>query len=233
LNKGQLILIPVPIAEDNWHSLPTEVFEHTEKLKFYYAENARTARRILRGMHPTLKLEDVQIEQYDKHKGWDMTQLKSWIRQGFDVGVMSESGCPAIADPGADLVRWAQENETITIPLSGPNSILLGLMGSGFNGQCFCFRGYLPINTPERTKELKRLEQISSKENQTQIFIETPYRNQTFFEILLKTLQPKTRLSIAIGIGSKNGWQKTKTISDWKKESLNLNKTPAVFLFLA
>jgi 16S rRNA (cytidine1402-2'-O)-methyltransferase len=228
----KLYLVPIPIAEGALHTLPIEVATHTAHLRHYFVENVRTARRFLRSLHATLVIDDIIFSEIDKHAGPDIALLRSWIKAGHSIGVMSEAGCPGIADPGAEVVAVAQSAGVDVIPLTGPNSIILALMASGLNGQSFCFTGYLPVKEPERSKRIKELEAISAKERQTQIFIETPYRNNQMVGDLLKSLNERTRLCIAQNITAGDAFIKTKTVADWKKKVPEPGKVPTVFLIL-
>lgn len=232
-SKGTVYLIPIPIAEGMLHTLAPEVGEHTLRLQNYFAENVRTARRFLRQLHATLPLEPIQFSEIDKHNGPDIQLFKQWLRQGKEVGVMSEAGCPGVADPGAELVSIAQQMGCKVVPLTGPSSLLLALMASGLNGQSFCFNGYLPVKDPARSQRIKKLEQQSKQENQTQLFIETPYRNDAMLADLLKNCLPSTRICIAQNITAPDAFIKTKTVGDWKKDLPQLGKVPTVFLLLA
>lgn len=230
---ASLYLIPVPIADDALHTLPAEVFTHTARIQHFFAENVRTARRFLKQMHPSMAIEPLQFSEIDKHNGPDINQLKQWLKAGHDVGVMSESGCPGIADPGAVLAEAAHKAGIKVVPLTGPSSLLLSLMASGLNGQSFAFNGYLPVKEPARSQRIKQLEQHARKEKQTQLFIETPYRNNTLLEDFLKNCQPGTQLCIAQNITSPAAMVQTKTIAEWKNNKPALEKSPAVFLLLA
>jgi 16S rRNA (cytidine1402-2'-O)-methyltransferase len=231
---GTLYLIPVPIIEgDGAHTTTPEVISVSRKLQYYVVENARTARRILRVWHPHLILESIEMLEIDKHEGVDMSTLRRWLREGREVGLMSEAGCPAVADPGSEIVAAAHEAGAVVKPLTGPSSLMLALMASGLNGQGFAFWGYLPIKEPTRGARIKELELLSKKHNQTQIFIETPYRNDAMLADLLKHLTSATRLCIAQHITSPDEWIKTMTVADWKKEKPALAKVPTVFLMLA
>lgn len=230
--KGKVYLVPVPIAEGALHTLSQEVNEVTARLHYYFAEDARTARRFLRALHAGLNLESIQISEIDKHQGPDIQLFHSWLKAGYEVGIVSEAGCPGIADPGAVLVAAAQKAGAEVAPLTGPNSIVLALMASGLNGQSFCFRGYLPVKDPARTKAIRDFEATSAKENQTQILIETPYRNNALMADLLKHCQPRTRLCVACNITGKPAFIKTQTITEWRKQVPVLGKVPAVFLLL-
>ena len=230
---GTLYLIPVPIADGALHTLPAEVLQHTAHIQHFFAENVRTARRFLKQMHPALVIEPLKFSEIDKHSGPDINLLKQWLKAGHDVGVMSESGCPGIADPGAVLAEAAHKTGMKVVPLTGPSSLVLALMASGLNGQSFAFNGYLPVKDPARSQCIKQLELHSRKENQTQLFIETPYRNNPLLDELLKHCQPGTMLCIAQNLTAADAFVQTKPIGEWKKNKPTLEKAPAVFLLLA
>lgn len=230
---GKLYLIPIPIAENALHTLSAEVSTVTQTLQYYFVENIRTARRFLRTLHPSIIIDDLHFSEIDKHNGPDMATLTDWLKKGYDVGVMSEAGCPGIADPGSVLVKKAHELNVESIPLTGPNSIVLALMASGLNGQSFAFHGYLPLKEPARSNRIKELEQLSGKEKQTQIFIETPYRNNAMLDELLKHCKANTQLCIAQNITATDAYIKTKSILQWKQNKPELAKQPAVFVLLA
>ena len=231
--SGTLYLIPIPIAEGILQSLSADVITHTSKLRYYFVENVRTARRFLRSLHADLVIDDITFSEIDKHSGADIPTLKKWLNEGKQIGVLSEAGCPGIADPGAELAAVAQHMGATVVPITGPSSILLALMASGLNGQSFAFNGYLPVKDPARSQQIKTLELRSQKENQTQIFIETPYRNDVLLADLLKNCMPKTRICIAKNITAPDAFIKTKTAAEWKKEIPVIGKIPAVFLVLA
>jgi 16S rRNA (cytidine1402-2'-O)-methyltransferase len=231
--KASLFLIPIPIAEDALSSLSPDVSKHTLEIKHYFVENIRTSRRFLKALHPSIVIDDLQFSEIDKHKGPDLKLLRQWLKDGHKVGVMSEAGCPGIADPGAELAAVAQGQGVEVVPLTGPSSIILALMGSGLNGQSFAFTGYLPVKEPARGQRIKQLEQHSKKENQTQMVIETPYRNNNLLQDLVKHCLPGTRICIAQNLTASKQYLKTKTAGEWKKETPVLEKAPAVFLFLA
>lgn len=229
---GTLYLIPVPIAENELHSLSPRVAVQTGRLTHYVAENARTARRFIKVLHPQMVIEQLHFSEIDKHNGPDTKQLQAWLKDGHDVGVMSEAGCPGIADPGAELAAAAHRIGAKVVPLIGPSSLLLALMASGLNGQSFAFNGYLPVKEPARSKRIKELEARSVKENQTQLFIETPYRNNSMLADLLKNCAPNTRICIAQNITAPNESVITRTVAEWKRSTPTLEKVPAVFLVL-
>jgi 16S rRNA (cytidine1402-2'-O)-methyltransferase len=229
---GLLYLIPIPIAEGALATLSAETTTVTAQLNYYFAENVRTARRFLRSLHKDLVIETINFSEIDKHTGPDLQLLRDWLKEGRDVGIMSEAGCPGIADPGAELVAVAQSMGAKVVPLAGPNSLILALMGSGLNGQSFCFTGYIPVKDPMRSQRIKELEAVSIKNNQAQLFIETPYRNDHLLADLLKNCNPKTRLCVAQDITGPNAMIKTKAIADWLKATPVLGKVPVVFILL-
>jgi 16S rRNA (cytidine1402-2'-O)-methyltransferase len=230
---GTLFLIPVPIAESAIQTLTPEVLMVSSRLQYYVAENARTARRVLRSWHPDLVLESIQISEIDKHNGPDIALLRKWLKEGKEVGMMSEAGCPAVADPGSEIVALAHSIGATVKPLTGPSSMLLALMASGLNGQSFAFWGYLPIKEPARSTRIKALEAISKKEGQTQLFIETPYRNEALMADLLRHCSATTRICIAQNLTSSTEKILTKTVSEWRNEPIAFEKSPVVFLMLA
>ncbi len=230
---GTLYLIPVPIAEGAAQTTAPEVITVSRRLQYYVAENARTARRTLRAWHQHLILESIQFSEIDKHGGPDLAILRKWLREGKEVGLMSEAGCPAIADPGSEFVAAAHEVGATIRPLTGPSSVILSLMASGLGGQSFAFWGYLPIKEPARGARIKELETLSKREKQTQIFIETPYRNDALLGDLLRHLASSTRLCVAQNLTSPDEKVRMTTVAQWRKEEGGLQKSPAVFLIQA
>ena len=233
MNKGILYLIPIPISEGNLESLSPAIKNTIPEITHFFVENVRTARRFIKSIVPETVIDNLTFLEINKHQESDLPQLKSWIEQGHAVGVMSESGCPGIADPGADVVAYAQLLNVKVVPLVGPSSLLLALMASGFNGQSFCFNGYLPVKEPQRSKEIKALELQSKRLHQTQIIIETPYRNNHLLQDLLKYCTDTTKLCIAFNITASDQFIKTKTIKQWKQAAPTLSKAPCIFLILA
>lgn len=231
--KAKIYLIPIPIAEDALQTLPEQIRTTTLEVTHYFVENIRTARRFLKSVHKEIVIDDLHFSEIDKREGPDLSTLSQWVKEGQTIGIMSESGCPGIADPGAIIINRAHEMNVPIYPLTGPNSIVLSLMASGMNGQSFAFNGYLPVKNPERSKQIKHFEQRSKSEHQTQIFIETPYRNNQLLEDLLKNCAPNTQLCLAQDISGADEYIKTKTIKDWRKQKPELKKLPAVFLLLA
>lgn len=233
--KGKLYLIPSPLAEDTIQKvLSPQISGVLLETKYFFVENIRTARRLISEFKLGIKIEDLTFFELNKDTPVETTKENiKVILEGNQAGVLSEAGCPAVADPGSILVALAHSLDIQVIPLTGPSSILLALMASGLNGQSFAFHGYLPIAKDERIKSIKFFEKQSSGYQQTQIFIETPYRNNQLLEALVQCCSPKTRLCIAADITGANEMIKTKTIQDWKKELPDLNKIPSLFLFLA
>lgn len=232
-----LHLIPVPLGEcanDVW--LPPDVLKKASQLSCYIAENAKTARAFLKQMGTELALQDITIYQLDKHST-SKKKIQEWLlspeaEQG--IGLVSEAGCPAVADPGALVVALAHDLGFTVKPHVGPSSILLGLMASGLDGQNFCFHGYVPKQSDEQSRTLKLWEQQSKKNQQSQIFIETPYRNLALFNALLTTLDPQTRLCVARALTTPDEWIRTHTISQWRNQPApDLHKLPTLFLFQA
>lgn len=235
MDKGKLYLIPNVIADDTQSSvIAAHVRDALHSIQYFLAEDIRTARRYLSSLKVYPSIEALYFEVLNKETPSSrLSELMNPIAHGHDVGVISESGCPGVADPGALAVQYAHENNIQVIPLVGPSSLLLALMGSGLNGQQFAFQGYLPIDAKEASQRIKDLERESKVKNQTQIFIETPYRNNAVFDHLLKNLQPETRLTVALDVTGKREFIRTLKVEQWKSQKESWPKTPAVFLFLA
>jgi 16S rRNA (cytidine1402-2'-O)-methyltransferase len=233
---GTLYLIPVPLGPTApKESLPANVLEIIRPLTHFVVEEAKTARAFLKAAGTNAPLQSLQIEELNEHTKADaLDRLLSPLRTGCDIGLLSEAGCPAVADPGANLVALAQKENIRVVPLIGPSSLLLALMASGLNGQRFAFQGYLPAKEIERSKALRDLETESRKRQQTQIFIETPYRNAAMFQSILQTCQPNTRLTVATDLTLPSESVVTKTIQQWKKQTPpEIERRPTVFLLLA
>lgn len=229
---GCLYMIPVPLAENAMHTLPAEVTVICKRIQYFFVENLREARRFLKQIDKEINIDELHFSETNRNATLDISLLKKWLSEGKEVGVLSDAGCPGIADPGAELAAAAQELGASVKPLTGPSSILLALMASGLNGQSFAFNGYLPVKEPERGKKIKSLEAQSSKENQTQIFIETPYRNNAMLQDLVRHCTAKTLLTVAINICASDEKIITKSIAQWSAEPINLLKQPAIFLIL-
>lgn len=228
-----LYLIPVTLGETPIvQVLPSYNHEIIMGIRHFIVEDIRSARRFLRQTDRTFPIDDSTFYEMGKHS--DERQYSQYLqplREGNPVGVISEAGCPAVADPGADIVSIAQREGLRVVPLVGPNSMIMAVMSSGLGGQSFAFNGYLPVDASDRAKRLKALETRAWTEGQTQLFIETPYRNKKMFESLLTTLRPQTRLCIAAGITTKDEYIRTLHISEWKNTKLpDLSKVPAIFL---
>jgi len=199
-------------------------------LRYFIVENLRTARRFLKQTEPSIDIDILTFFTLNKHTSKEsIADFLKPIEEGYSVGILSEAGCPAIADPGAEVVAIAQRKNIRVIPLVGPSSILLALMASGFNGQCFAFHGYLPIDGEQRVKALKKLERLVYSENQTQLFIETPYRNNKLLDDILKTCSPSTLLCIAADITLDSEYIITLSVSEWKNRKPDLSKRPCIF----
>jgi len=230
---GYLYLIPVPIDQNDRESILLEKHRKiVEHLDYFVVENEKTARFHLGALNLQKPINQLHFEVIDQTKTQeDITHFLTPLLEGFDVGLLSESGCPAVADPGSKMIALAHQKNIKVIPMTGPSSIILALMASGLNGQQFKFHGYLPAEKEDRIKQIISIENESSKYHETQIFIETPYRNQHMFNDLIDKLQEKTKLCIAIDITSENEFILTKTIKDWKKATTpDLKNKPCVFL---
>lgn len=229
---GKLYMIPVPLGEND----PAEVLAQTVKATIariddYIVENEKTARRFIKNIYPEKVQSSLRLSSLNKHtQPEELQAMLAPCLQGKDIGIMSESGCPGVADPGAILVKMAHEKGIQVVPLVGPSSILLALMASGMNGQSFAFNGYLPIDKSEKKSALKFYERLSAEKNQSQIFIETPYRNHKLLDDLTQTLQPNTLLCIAADITLASEFIKTQRVADWKKSKIDIDKRPAIFI---
>jgi 16S rRNA (cytidine1402-2'-O)-methyltransferase len=234
-NKGKLFLIPNVIAENTQDEvLPSHVLNSIRQIQHFLVEDVRTARRFLSSLKIFPSIESLKFSLLNKDTAPNVIgNLFEPALAGFDIGVISEAGCPGVADPGALAVEYAHRNQIIVVPLVGPSSILLALMASGLNGQRFAFQGYLPIETREAVKTIRDFEVESKTKNQTQIFIETPYRNNQLLDKLLKTLLPETMLTVALDLTGENEKVTTKSVREWRVQTLEMPKKPAIFLFLA
>ena len=226
-------LIPCVLAEDAGETIPAYVIDAVKKCGVIFAENERTARRFLKSMDKTIVIDDYEWFAIHKAEEEQLQYFKQKIKEKKTIAIISEAGCPGIADPGQVLIKAAQELNCVVKPLVGPSSILLALMASGMSGQQFEFVGYLPIDNLERIKKIKELETASAKQNSTKIFIETPYRNNPLLEAILKTCDPKTKLCIGVNITAAQESIQTFTIAEWKNKKLELHKQPAIFLLFA
>lgn len=228
----QLILIPTPLSEEGILEISQKVLDGVQPLRHFVVEDLRTARRILRRYGFKVNFdEEVQFFEWDKHASiQNYALINQWLQTKVDIGLMSEAGLPCIADPGNDVVKLAHQYHYTITPLSGPSSIILALIASGFNGQNFAFNGYLPIDKAERNKKIKQLEARAIQENQTQIFMETPYRNTQLFSDILNLCAANTLLSVAADITGEKSMIKTMSIAEWKKQAVPaIHKIPAIF----
>lgn len=227
-----LYLIPVLLGDTAVERvLPTYNQEVVRDIRHFIVEDVRSARRFLKKVDKDFDIDGSQFYPLNKHTS--LEEISGYLKpleEGHSMGVISEAGCPAVADPGADVVALAQRKHLKVVPLIGPSSIILSVMGSGFNGQSFAFNGYLPIEAADRTKRLKLLEQRAYTEQQTQIFIETPYRNNRLVEDILATCRPQTRLCIAANITCEEEYIVTQTLKEWKGHVPDLSKQPCIFL---
>lgn len=231
--EGKLYLVPVGLGDaDPQNVIPSGNIEIVRDIRYFIVENARTARRWLRRCDPQFSFDGVEMVELNRHTPAEaVSEMLEPLRRGADTAVMSEAGCPAVADPGADVVAIAQREGLKVVPLVGPSSILMGLMASGFNGQSFCFHGYLPIEERERREALQRLERESQREDRTQIFIETPYRNNKLIRLMGETLQSDTLVCVASAITDPEKEDiRTLRASQLKKINKDYDKTPAIFL---
>ena len=224
-----IYLIPTVLDEMATHTIPLYIIDAVKNCQVIFAENERTARRFLKSICKEIVIDDYEWFTIHKAEEEQLNSFKEKIKEEKNIAIISEAGCPGIADPGQKLVEAAHQSGAIVKPLVGPSSILLALMASGMNGQQFSFVGYLPIDIGERTKAIKELESRSEKQG-TQAFIETPYRNNQMLETLLKTCKPLTKICIAAELTSSTEYIKTKTVADWRKEKTDFHKKPVIFL---
>ncbi|WDF68784.1 SAM-dependent methyltransferase [Sphingobacterium oryzagri] len=236
MSLGTLYLIPVPLSDDaaaaSYTLFHKEVINGIDE---YVVENEKTARKFLKQAGLTIPQQALTLHDYGKHarEGFDYNVVFGSVMQGKDLGLMSEAGCPGVADPGADIVAEAHRRGIKVVPLVGPSSILLALMASGFSGQKFAFHGYLPIDKGDRAKKIKELELQSAREKQTQIFIETPFRNNALFDELLKLCKAETKICVACQLTAADELVQTRPVNAWKGNKIDLHKKPTIFLMFA
>ena len=228
--SSTIYLIPSVLDETATHTILPYIVDAVKNCQAIFAENERTARRFLKSICKEIVIDDYEWFAIHKAEEEQKNNFRQKIKEEKNIAIISEAGCPGVADPGQALIELAQQMNATVKPLVGPSSILLALMASGMNGQQFEFIGYLPIEINERAKAIKELEITSQKKNSTQIFIETPYRNNQLIETLLKTCKPTTRICIASELTGANEYVKTKTVADWKKEKTDFHKKPVIFL---
>ncbi len=228
---GILYLIPSALADGMENVIPAYVMKIVEGLSFFVVENERSARRYLRKIGYKNNFDEVTLIEIDKHNPNEINQqVFVHLKAGGNAGILSEAGLPAVADPGNLYVQLAHSEGIKVSPLTGPSSILLALMASGMNGQRFRFHGYIPVAKAERIKKIQEMERLAGKEDETQIFIETPYRNQSLFDDIIHTCSPQTLLCIAADLTAQTELIKTMPVRDWQKKTIDINKRPAVFL---
>ncbi len=229
---AKLFLVPNVLSEGEWQNvLPASIFGILTNTKYFIVENIRTARRFLKLVNKEIDIDSLTFFELNKYT--HVTELPKFLKpinEGYDVAVISEAGCPGVADPGAEIVKIAHNKNIKVVPMVGPSSILLALMASGLNGQNFSFHGYLPVKPNERTRAIAGLEKEAKNNRQTQIFIETPYRNNQMMGNLIKTCSPSTLLCVAANITGADEFIATKSIKSWKSYIPDLHKIPAIFL---
>lgn len=230
--KGKLILIPSPLGENDFSRIfPSYNSEIIQEIDYFIVENLRTGRRFLKKLGMQKPIDSLHFFELNEHtKRSETEEFVQPCLDGFNVGLLSDAGTPCVADPGNVIVAKAQKEDIEVVPLIGPNSILLALMASGLNGQSFSFNGYLPVDQYGREKELRFYESLYRKTGQTQIFIETPYRNNHFFNSILSVCNPDLRVCVACNVATPDQFIKTQTIAKWKKTHIDLHKKPTVFL---
>ena len=229
--EARIYLIPTWLDDSARESLPEYILEAIRQCQVFFVEDERTTRRYFKAIRKEMVIDDhewFRMDQADTE-----TRFREAIRAGKTIGIVSEAGCPGVADPGQALVAIAQSLSAVVKPLVGPSSILLALMASGMNGQSFAFHGYLPIDAAARNQTIRALEQDSIKQQRTQLFIETPYRNNSMLQALVQQLQPSTRLCIAVDLTAPTESIQTRTVAEWKNGTLDLHKRPALFLIQA
>jgi 16S rRNA (cytidine1402-2'-O)-methyltransferase len=230
---SKVYLVPSVLDELALQTIPTYLIDSVKDCQVIFAENERTTRRFLKSICKDIVIDDFEWFTIHKAEEEQKISFRQKIKEGKNIAIISEAECPGIADPGQILVELAQQLNITVKPLVGPSSILLALMASGMNGQQFEFVGYLPIDNNERIKTIKEMESSSAKKNSTEIFIETPYRNNQLIETLLKTCKATTRICIAAELTGTNEFVKTKTVADWQKEKIDFHKKPVIFLLQA
>lgn len=230
--SGKLFLLPTTLGDNEpLEVLPASVRQQVERIYIFIAENEKTARRAIKKLVPEKSQPSLKFYLLNKHT--DPAEIPSFLKackDGKDVGLLSEAGCPGVADPGAEVVKIAHREGIQVVPMVGPSSILLAMMASGMNGQNFAFNGYLPIDKAARKSEIRNLEKISTEKNQAQSFIETPYRNNKMLEDLIQVLHPGTRLCIACDLTLNSEYVVTRTAADWAKTKVDLHKRPTIFI---
>ncbi|MBO9153415.1 SAM-dependent methyltransferase [Chitinophaga sp. GCM10012297] len=231
---GKVFLVPTVLSADALFSLPPYITDTVRQLRIFYVENERTARRFLKALDRSIDIDSLQLHLMNEHNPPDLPLARKLLQEGHSIGVISEAGCPAIADPGQLVVQAAHSINAAVVPLVGPNSMLLALMASGMNGQHFQFVGYLPVKPPDRAKAIKELEAVSAKKQQTQLFIEAPYRNNQLLKDILANCNDRTQLCVAADLTGPTEYIRTQSVAQWKKQTdADFHKRPAIFLLYA
>lgn len=229
---ADVYLIPAPLDEESLQAIPSYILDAVKKCTVLFVENERTARRYLKKLDKAIVIDEFEWFTIHKAEAQVKQQFVQKIKDGKTIGIISEAGCPGIADPGQVLIEAAHKHGAVVKPLVGPSSVLLALMASGMNGQQFAFVGYLPIEEPQRKKKLQQLEDLSVKFNSTQVFIETPYRNNQLLDTILKSCKPQTKLCIAANLTAANELIQTKSIAEWAIKKPDLHKQPVIFCLM-
>jgi 16S rRNA (cytidine1402-2'-O)-methyltransferase len=230
MTLGKVYLLPMLLHEEGFDSMPTDVLTWIQQCDAFFVENEKTARRYFKKLWKEMVIDDYTWHAIHKVENEQIHAFTQLIKQGKNIGILSEAGCAGIADPGQILVATAQELGAIVKPYTGPSSLLLALMGSGMNGQNFHFHGYLPIDALERKKKIQALEAEIKQTGVTQLFIETPYRNNQLFEAIIQNCHPSTKLCVAMELTGPNEWIKTQSVANWKNSKPELHKKLVVFL---
>lgn len=231
--SGKVYLIPTVLSADALFSLPPYITDTVRMLRIFYVENERTARRFLKALDKSIDIDSLQLLPMNEHEPPDLAKARQLLKEGHSIGVISEAGCPAVADPGQLVVKAAHSIGATVIPMVGPNSMLLALMASGMNGQNFQFTGYLPIKPDERAKAIRELEAASARKAQTQLFIEAPYRNNQLLKDVLANCKPSTLVCVAVDLTAPTEYIRTQTVAQWAKQGFDFHKRPAIFLLYA
>lgn len=225
-------LVPAPLEDETTNCIPAYILEAVKQCNVLFVENERTARRYLKKLDKAIVIDDFEWFTIHKAEEGIKQQFVQKLKEGKTIGIISEAGCPGVADPGQVLIEAAHKQKATIKPLVGPSSVLLALMGSGMNGQQFSFVGYLPIDEQQRKRKLHQLEEISAKQQSTQIFIETPYRNNQLLETIIKNCKPQTRICVAANLTAANETIETRTVADWKIKKPDLHKQPVIFCLM-
>jgi 16S rRNA (cytidine1402-2'-O)-methyltransferase len=228
-----IYLIPSQLDDQGFHVLPAYLLDAIKDCEVFFVENERTARRYLKQLWREMVIDEYEWHGIHKAEDAVVNEFRQKVKEGKRIGIISEAGCPGVADPGQRLVQAAQELQATVRPLVGPSSILLALMASGMNGQQFHFHGYLPIDNAQRIKVVRELESNSARQQCTQLFIETPYRNNAMLDTLIKQCKPDTRICVAVDLTGPKEWVRTRTVKQWQHDVPDLHKRPAIFLLQA